>query len=257
MKLWKIIELWLRSFLFNVSFFFGTVFLCILFLPFLALPRRMTIIVTKCWINYIFFLLKYCVGITYEVRGPIPKLPVIIASKHQSAFETFVFHKILPPAIYLLKQELTFIPLVGWYLVKAGMISIKRNQGSIPLKTIATEIKQGLLKGCAIIIFPEGTRTLPGVKNTYKSGISLFYKILETPIVPVALNSGLFWGRRSFLKKPGTIIVEFLSPISPGLDPKVFLQTLEDSIETKSMELSADFNSAKIDNNAEKHLPNT
>ena len=237
MNFWETAKIWLRSFLFNISFLLGTIFLCLFFLPLLMLPRKMIIVVTKCWINYIFFLLKYCVGITYEVRGPIPKLPVIIASKHQSAFETFVFHKILPPAVYLLKKELTYIPLIGWYLIKSGMIPIKRNRGSTPLKTLSAEIQKKLSNECSVIIFPEGTRTFPGEETSYKSGIALFYKLLETRVVPVALNSGLFWGRRSFLKKPGTVIIEFLDPIPPGLDSKIFLETLKNAIETKSMEL--------------------
>lgn len=237
MEFWKTTQLYVRSFLFNISFCIGTLVLCIVFLPFLILPRRMTIVVTNAWIGYIFFLLKYCVGITYEVRGTIPQTPVLIASKHQSAFETFIFHKILSPSTYLLKQELIFIPLIGWYLTKAGMIPIKRQHGSIPLKKISAEIQKNLFKGRSVIIFPEGTRTLPGTRISYKSGISLFYKLLKVPVVPVALNSGLYWGRRSFIKKPGTVIIEFLDPISPGLEPKAFLSILEDTIERKSMEL--------------------
>lgn len=237
MTSYQTLLLFIRSLTFNVCGVLLTVILCILFLPFLAFPIRYMLWIPTFWTSCIFFLLKHITHLTFEVRGDIPKKPGLIASKHQSTFETFVFHKILKMPVYFLKKELLNIPLIGWYLKKAGMIPLNRYHRGIPFKSLCLKANQVLEAGTNIILFPEGTRTPPGKTIPYKPGISLFYQTLNVNVTPVALNSGLFWGRRSFLKRPGCVVIEFLPPISPGLDPKVFLTLLETQIEEKSKEL--------------------
>ncbi|MBS0185141.1 MAG: 1-acyl-sn-glycerol-3-phosphate acyltransferase [Proteobacteria bacterium] len=190
--------------------------------------------------SIIFFLLKHITHLTFEIRGEVPQTPCLIASKHQSTFETFVFHKILKNPVYFLKKELLYIPIFGWYLKKEGMIPLSRHRKKLPFKNLCLRAAQALSSGSHIILFPEGTRTSPGAKVPYKTGISLFYQALNVPVVPVALNSGLFWGRRSFLKRPGCVIIEFLPPISPGLNPKSFLTCLETQLEERSKDLIND-----------------
>ena len=211
--------------------------MCLFFLPCLLLPTRQMMWIPKIWVSTIFFLLKYITHITFEVRGEVPSTPCLIASKHQSTFETFVFHKILKNPVYFLKKELLNIPVIGWYLRKGGMIPLNRNKGKLPFKKLCLTARQTLNAGTNIILFPEGTRTAPGKRIPYKPGICLFYQALKTDVTPVALNSGLVWGRRSFLKRPGCVTIEFLKPIPPGLDSKVFLNLLETQIEEKSKDL--------------------
>ena len=237
MTFYETCMLYLRSLIFNICAFFITLFMSIIFLPFLVLPMRHMMWIPKIWVSLIFFLLKHITHLTFEVRGVVPKTPGLIASKHQSTFETFVFHKILKNPVYFLKKELLNIPVIGWYFRKGGMIPLNRNNRKLPFKKLCLTALRTINSGTSIILFPEGTRTAPGEKIPYKTGISLFYQALNTNVTPVALNSGVFWGRRSFLKKPGCVIIEFLPPISPGLDSKAFLTLLETQIEEKSKEL--------------------
>ena len=233
----KHFNLALRSLAFNFCGLTVTACMALLFLPFLLLPRAYTLWIPRVWISSILFLLKHITHLTFEIQGPIPQTPSLIASKHQSTFETLVFHKIFKKPVYFLKQELLYVPILGWYFKKAGMIPVKRHRGSIPFKALQHLAQQKLSEGHTVIIFPEGTRTSPNTYTPYKTGIALFYQALNCPVVPVALNSGLFWGRRSFLKYPGRIIIEFLPPILPGLMSKAFMAQLESEIETKTKEL--------------------
>ena len=137
---------------------------------------------------------------------------------------------IMPGAAVVLKKELTYIPFYGWYLRKYGVIAIERGRKLVAIRKMRSEAKRCLTEGRSIVIFPEGTRVQPQSAKKFQTGVAALYQDLEIPVVPVALNSGCFWSRRSFVRKPGTITLRFLSPIRPGLDKKTFLKTLEESI---------------------------
>ncbi|MBF0252101.1 MAG: 1-acyl-sn-glycerol-3-phosphate acyltransferase [Alphaproteobacteria bacterium] len=231
-----------RSFLFNVVFFGGGLVFGLLLLPTLVLPRGAAQWGLRAWAKTMFFFLRWIVGLDWEVRGRenLPAEPCIIASKHQSAWETGVFHQILPDPSYILKQELLSIPLFGWVLARGGAIAIDRKAGASALKLMIKGTQERLARGQNVIIFPEGTRSAPGKSGTYHPGIAALYKGVDAPIVPVALNSGLFWQRRSFLKRPGRIVLEFLPPIAPDLDRKVFMSALQSAIEDASNRLAAE-----------------
>ena len=158
----------------------------------------------------------------------------LIAAKHQSAFETFALLPLLAFPTMVMKVELRRIPLFGQFSVAAGMILVDRAKGGAALRDMIHRGREEAAKGRQIVIFPEGTRRPPGAPPAYQSGVALLYKGLDLPVVPLALNSGLYWPRRSFLKYPGTMIVEFLPPIEPGLDSKTFLGRLETAIESGS-----------------------
>ena len=140
----------------------------------------------------------------------------------------------------MLKRELLWIPCYGWYARKAGMIPIDRGAGATALKAMLRRARAVMAQGRSILIFPEGTRTAVGTKRAYHPGVAALYTQLELPVVPVALNSGLFWPRRSFLKRPGRIVVEALAPLPPGLERRTFLTELQSRIETATERLVAE-----------------
>ena len=186
-----------------------------------------------------FAMLRVVTGLGYRVEGAenIVAGPVIYASKHQSAWDTMIFPVILKKPAVVLKKELRRIPFYGWYLNKYGCIGIDRSAGAKALRSMVQEARAAIAAGRPIVVFPEGTRTSPGEHGTYLSGVAALYRELEIPVIPVALNSGLFWSRRSYLRRPGTITLRFLPPIPPGLERKSFMERLESEIETAQVQL--------------------
>jgi 1-acyl-sn-glycerol-3-phosphate acyltransferase len=223
----------LRTFLFYLLLVFWTVFLGILCLPFLFLPIKYLHQPSRLWILGIFFLLKHICNISHKLIGleNIPQYPVLIASKHQSAFETFALYFYLSKSTFIHKKQLFFIPIFGQYLKKINMISIDRNGGVSTIRKMFSQAKKKIDDGFSIIIFPEGTRKKPGDIPDYKSGFVGLYKELNIEILPVAVNSGKYWPKHSIIKKPGNIIIKFLPIIKSQLDRKTVLQEIENKIE--------------------------
>jgi len=230
-----------RSALYNAAFYAWTVVLCLLFVPLLVLPRPWMQVAARQWQRGSLFLLRHLAGLDYEVRGRenLPDGAMVIAAKHQSAWDTMVFHLLVKDPTYILKRELLRIPFVGWYLWRSGQIAIDRSAGASALKAMTAKARAALAEGRQIIIFPEGTRTAPGTDRPYQPGVAMLYG-LGAPVVPVALNSGLFWGRNTFLKKPGVITIEILPPMPEGLDRRAFVALLTERIETASRRLHAE-----------------
>ena len=233
---------WVRSILFAVVFIGWSVFAMLLALPALALSARLSRICTNLWADGVLVLLRLIAGISYEVRGweHIPDTPCLIASKHQSAWETFALVTLLPRAAFIMKQELMRIPLYGRYARRVGMIGVEREKGAAALREITAMSQSAMADGRHVVIFPEGTRRAVGAPPDYKTGIGLLYKRLDAPCVPVALNSGSHWLNKSMLKRPGTIVLSFLPAIPPGAGTKEFLAELEESIEAETERLLSD-----------------
>jgi len=231
--------LWLRSFLYNFIFYTINCPTFIVFSPALLLPKDLFRYVPRTWCLFNTYLLKYVVGLTYRITGKeyISKTPVIYAMKHQSAWETLAMGHILKWPAIVLKKQLMNIPFFGWYLKHTNMIPIDRRAGSKSLRDMVTAGKKVIENNRPILIFPEGTRTLPGHTRKYQAGVYFLYKQLNIPVVPVAHNAGLFWKRRHFYKYPGTITLAFLPPIQPGLSRDAFMSQLETAIETTSQQL--------------------
>ncbi len=231
----------IRSVAFAVVFYGITAVVSVVILPFLILPRRPFTAVARIWVRLILAATRWILGIRYELRGVenIPDGPAIFASKHQSVWDTVIFNLIIPDCAYVLKRELFRIPLWGWYVWRIGMIGIDRAAGSRALKQMVADSSHILGQGRSIIIFPQGTRTAPGETKPYLPGAAALYRGSDYPVVPVALNSGMFWPRRVFRKTPGLITVEFLPPIAPGLDRRGFLKQLEARIEPATARLEA------------------
>jgi 1-acyl-sn-glycerol-3-phosphate acyltransferase len=236
-----------RSLLFNLLFYVTTALFVVLGSPLLLAPRQWAMAALRVHARFELWLLRVIVGNTFEVRGRdnIPAGPCLVASKHQSAWETFALIPLFRDPALLMKRELFWIPFHGWFSKKFEMIPVDRDKGPTALRRVLREAKKRIEAGREIIIFPEGTRRPPGAPPSYKTGVVLLYEALGVPCVPVALNSGLFWPRRSLTHRPGTIVVEILEPIPPGLGKKEFLERLETSLETATNRLLAEANESE------------
>jgi len=231
----------LRSLAFNVVFWVWTVCVhvpgLVLLIP--GVPRLWIIAAGRVWIAGVMVLLRVAAGIDDQIRGRenLPDGPCLIAAKHQSAWDTLIFNLLLNDPSFVLKRELLFVPFFGWYLKRYGIVAIDREGGSKALRKMVAESQQITATGRKLIIFPEGTRVAPGDSKPYHPGVAALYRELQLPVVPVALTSGLHWGRRAFRKVPGTIRLEFLPPIPPGMDRKAFMRRLGDDLESASERL--------------------
>lgn len=232
--------IFIRSLLFNIFFYGFTALICLLLVPVLLFPRNAVLAVTRFYLNTVALLEKYILGLTYEVRGQ-DYLPdhgsFIVASKHQSAYETLKLHHLFGDPTIVAKRELIKIPIFGIFMRKLDVIAINRGNKEESVTAIIEGAKRMCKNDRPIVIFPQGTRV--GVNETikdkpYKGGIVKMYAHVNLPIIPLALNSGLFWGRNSFIKKPGKVIFEFLAPIEPGLPDKKVIKALEDRLEERS-----------------------
>jgi 1-acyl-sn-glycerol-3-phosphate acyltransferase len=232
----------LRSIAFNILFYVNLGALMAAAIPTFVMPRRAILAMAKLWARSSLWLLRTVCGLHYTIRGreKIPPGPLIVASKHQSAWETFALLTLFDDPTFIIKRELMWIPLFGWFTVKGRMVPVRRGAGAQALTEMAARAKAELGRGRQLIIFPEGTRTAPGAAPRYKYGVAHLYAETGVPCLPIALNSGLFWARRSLIRKPGTVVVEILDPIMPGLDPKDFLSRLQSTIEAATGRLIAD-----------------
>ncbi len=234
--------IWIRSAIFNVCFFTVTVIILIVGSPALLANRHSVFKMARFWSRTSLWLLERICGLRVEFRGidRIPDGGFLLASKHQSALETFALFLHLRDFSFILKRELLQIPIFGWYLRRAEMIGIDRTSGRAALQQ-AVERSRGMLsEGRCILIFPEGTRTKPGAAPSYKVGVAHIYSATGAACLPAALNTGVFWPRRSFRKYPGRVIIEFLPLIEPGLKRPEFIKALEASIEGASNKLLAE-----------------
>lgn len=225
-----------RSALFIIFFYLWTALIALAMLPVLIAPRRWIIGWLRLWAQGIIAGLAVICGVRTEVRGRqhIPAGPALVASKHQCMFDTFAPFALLPDCCVVLKKELAVIPFFGWYAVHGGMIVVNREAQAQALRDLLRAARVALKEPRQLLIFPEGTRTAPGAPPDYKSGVAALYRDLGLPCVPIAVNSGVHWPAHGFIRRPGTIVFEFLEPIAPGLKRADFMQTLQERIETAS-----------------------
>ena len=233
----------LRSSVFAIFFYLWSACLSPFYLPLMLGTRRFFWRCCLSWCRNCIWVIRKVMAIEYEFRGleHLPKDgPFIVASKHQSAWDTLIYNIIILDCAYVVKRELLWFPFFGWFLWRVGMIGIDREGGASTIKYLISACKQRLSQGRSIIIFPQGTRTPPGATEPYLPGVSALYSHCNAPVVPAALNSGLFWPRRSFVKRSGKIIVEFLPAIEPGQPRRAFAAELEAAIEPVTARLEAE-----------------
>ena len=233
--------IFLRSLVFNILFYVVFLFWVVVALPTFLMPRSAMMRVATWWAASFIWLMRVVCNIKVEFRGveKIPSGPLIVASKHQSMWETIALLRFFEAPFFAVKRELKLIPIFGLFLIKTNMIAIDRSAGGRALIAMARRAAGEVRRGRQFVIFPEGTRTAPGAPPHYKSGIALIYADCGVPCLPVALNSGLFWPRRTFMRYPGTLVVEFLDPLPPGLRRDEFLARLKATIEEASDRLVA------------------
>jgi 1-acyl-sn-glycerol-3-phosphate acyltransferase len=233
--------IFLRSLAFNVLFYALLVFWLLAAVPTFLMPRRAILAVARLWARQSIWLLRVVCNTRVEYRGveKIPKGPLIVASKHQSMWETFALLQFFEQPLFILKRELMWIPFFGWYLKKAGMIGIDRSAGGRALLMMTRRAGEAVRSGRQLVIFPEGTRRPVDAPPDYKSGIAQIYVDCGVTCLPVALNSGLFWPRRTFMRYPGTLVVEFLDPMPPGLARREFIARVSEVIEGATRPLVA------------------
>jgi 1-acyl-sn-glycerol-3-phosphate acyltransferase len=231
----------LRSVAFNILFYLNLVLHIVAALPTFFLPRRAFITVAKSWGHTSNALLAVA-GIRVEMRGreKIPHGALLVASKHQSVWETFGLVPLFDDPAYISQRELLWIPVFGWYLWKSDMVPVDRRARGGAIAGMIEAARKELARGRQIIIFPEGTRTAPGAPPAYKSGLANLYAATNVACLPVALNSGVFWPRRKFLRYPGTIVLEVLDPIAPALDKETFAVRVQADIEAATARLVAE-----------------
>lgn len=231
----------LRSALFMLILLVVTPPYALLVLLCFPLPHRARRMSVEPWVRFAIWLVKHVLGIDYRLVGAenIPPRPAVILCKHQSAWETLILQEVFPLVLYVWKKELKQLPFFGWALAVIPMISIDRGAGKDALKQLVDQGRDRLGKGYSVIIFPEGTRAAPGHKRRYKIGGAHLGVETGAPVLPVALNSGEFWGRNAFFKTPGTVTVSIGPAIDPaGLDAAQVNERAEAWIEAEMRKIS-------------------
>jgi 1-acyl-sn-glycerol-3-phosphate acyltransferase len=228
----------IRSLIYVTAFYLWTALVCLVCTPLLFGPSRWALAMFHGWGRVVLGMLAIC-GIKVELRGRehIPTGPALVAPKHLCMLDVFAQFTWLPGSVFVMKKSLSYIPWFGWYAAKVGTIDIDRGKGATALKQMVREAKAMFAKGRQVVIFPEGTRGTPGVASEYKPGVAALYRELDVPVIPVATNSGVHWPAHGFIRRPGTIVFEYLEPIPPGLKRAEFMRILEERIETASNRL--------------------
>ncbi len=227
----------LRSILFNIAFYINLIAMMVVMTPpYFLLPRKKAFWVAKTWVRMSHWLLAKIVGTTFEIEGMenMPEGSCIFAPKHQSFWDAYALLPLLDDPFYILKRELTWIPLFGWYLKKQRMVPVDRKARGKVMTVVMEKTKAEMQAGRQLIIYPEGTRRAPGAPPEYKYGIARLYRDLSVPVVPVVMHPGLFWPRRKFIRYPGHFKVQILPAIAPGMEPDAFLAHLIEVMETAS-----------------------
>ncbi len=230
---------WIKALAFNFALLVWTLVLGIVGLPFLLARRAAAMAFGRFWARGVLALLRLVVRLDHRVVGldRIPPGGCIIAMKHQSAWDALILPIVLGDPAIVVKRELLLLPFYGWYAARAGSILIDRNAGARSLRQMVAAARPVVAEGRPVVIFPQGTRVAPGASMPYQPGVAALYQSLGVPLVPAAVNSGLFWGRRAFIKRRGRILLEFLEPIPPGWPRPRLMAELEKRIETATSAL--------------------
>jgi 1-acyl-sn-glycerol-3-phosphate acyltransferase len=227
---------WMRSWLYLVAFVTWTIIATTCFLP-LLVTRRLALVAIRGWAGGIMGLARTIAGISYTAVGRehIPDGPFILAAQHQASYETYRVFLELKRPVLVLKRELTWIPLVGWYMAAAGMIAIDRSAGASAMRKVMSAADEALARGDQLVIFPEGTRVPPGEDWPYQPGIAALYSHCHVPVIPMALNTGILWGKTRILKCPGRIVFRFLPPLPEKLSKQQVLDELRTRIRSADL----------------------
>ncbi|MEM8977986.1 MAG: lysophospholipid acyltransferase family protein [Pseudomonadota bacterium] len=216
----------------------------IVFLPWAAVSRAGAMAACKTYCRWIFWTMGWMVGIKLEVRGHVPEGGCLIASKHQSFLDIMAIFEALPDAIFIMKRQILWTPVIGLYAWRLNCVPVVRGKRGVAIKKMLADVENGSREAGQLIIYSQGTRVPPGEKRPYKVGTGALYDQMKQPCYPVAVNVGHFWPRRGISRRPGTAVVEFLEPIQPGLTIADFMEVLETQVEEASDTLLEEAKSA-------------
>lgn len=225
---------WLRSLIFAAQAYLMMAVMALAFAPWAIFDRRGAFAAVHAWCGYVRWTASWMIGLKSEVRGEVPQGEVLIAAKHQSFFDIIVLVSVLPRPKFIMKKQLKWAPILGWYAQRIGCVPVDRGKRGAAIKTMMERVRSGRQEPGQLIIYPQGTRVVAGAKRDYKIGIGLLYQEMDVACVPVACNVGVFWPRQRIYRDPGLAVIEFLPPIPPGMELRDFMARLEDEVETRS-----------------------
>lgn len=224
----------LRSLLFDLWLYASMAVMGVVFAPAAAVSRNAAYWAMRLYCRQALWVLERLCGLAVELRGPIPEGEVLIAAKHQSFLDILVFMRDLPRPKFVMKRSLVWAPVLGLYALRIGATPVNRARGAEALRQMRAQLTAQRDEAGQIVIYPQGTRVAPGVSAPYKRGVGGLYRAYGLPCVPAATNVGVFWGRRSVLRRPGVAVVSFLEPLPAGMPTREFMAELERRIETAS-----------------------
>ncbi|MFN3844738.1 MAG: lysophospholipid acyltransferase family protein [Paracoccaceae bacterium] len=225
---------WILSVLFNIQMYLAMAIIAVVFAPWALFSREGAFAACHTYCRWVIFTARIMLGLRVEVRGTPPTDEVVVAAKHQSFFDILVIFDAIPRGKFIMKRELIYTPFLGQYAMRIGCVFVDRGKRGAAIAKMKADVAKSAADPGQLVIYPQGTRVAPGVIKPYKVGSGLLYEQLGQPCVPVATNIGVFWPKRSILRKPGTCVVDFLPRIEPGLPVADFMKRLEEDIETAS-----------------------
>jgi 1-acyl-sn-glycerol-3-phosphate acyltransferase len=231
---------WIRSLVFVVQMYAAMALLAVVFTPWAIFDRRGAFAGVHTYCRWVRLSARWMVGLRSEIRGEPPTGEVLIAAKHQSFFDIILICSVVPRPKFIMKKELRWAPILGWYALRMGCVPVDRGKRGQAIEQMLRDVETGRAEPGQLIIYPQGTRVAPGLPLPYKIGTGLIYRQSGQTCVPAATNVGVFWPRQDILRKPGLAVVEFLEPIEPGLDVENFMARLERTIESASDKLMAE-----------------
>ena len=231
---------WLRSLLFVAQMYVAIVLIMLAYTPLALVNRSASLRWMQLYARWVRFSARVLVGLHTEIRGTVPNEAALIASKHQSMLDSVILISALPAPRFIMKKQLSWIPVAGWHALRAGFVAVDRGNRGSAIKKMLADVESGSTGPGQLIIYPQGTRTAPGKYLPYKKGTAALYAQLDQPCIPVATNVGVFWPRHGIYRKPGLALIEFLPAIPPGLSNDAFMTQLETSVESASNRLMAE-----------------
>ncbi|AJE48961.1 lysophospholipid acyltransferase family protein [Celeribacter indicus] len=225
---------WLLSLIFIIQMYLAMAVCALIFTPFVLVRRDMAFVAVHSYCRWVRFSARVIVGLRSEVRGEVPADEVLVASKHQSFFDIILLCGALPRPKFIMKKQLVWAPIVGFYARKIGCIPVDRGKRGQAIKRMIADVKSGAAMPGQLIIFPQGTRVAAGAKMPYKIGTGVLYEQTGQDIVPAATNVGVFWRRKGIYRGRGTAVLEFLPRIPAGRNMKEVMAGLEEMVETAS-----------------------
>jgi 1-acyl-sn-glycerol-3-phosphate acyltransferase len=227
----------LLSLIFIVQMYLAMAVIGIVFAPWAVFSREGAYAACKSYCHWVMFTARILCGLKCEIRGTPPTGEVMIAAKHQSFLDILMIFSAIPRGKFIMKRELMWTPILGQYARRINCVPVNRGARGAAIQKMKEDVARGAINPGQLIIYSQGTRVPPGVKKPYKAGNGILYEQLGQPCVPVAVNVGVLWPKRSLMRHRGTAVVEFLDPIMPGLSTSDFMARLESDVETRSNQL--------------------